>query len=328
LDVLLPLLKARAIMAAVRLGIFSELASKPLTPEDVARRRSLDENRTRGLLRVLTAAGYLRFKRGRFALTALARKFLLPGAAHDLTGYIEFNYQQWELIENLEHVLGNANNFDFHASISDSASTTAAYQRAMLELARMHSTFLAAHVPVPKNARSLLDLGGAHGLFGAAVCRAHPPLRALVLDLPEAVVHARKLAQEAGILDLVEHVGCDIRVADYAGPHDVILLANILHHFTAEERRTILARCHRALQARGTIAIWETEAMDPHSEPEFARDALALYFSVISGSEPCSAEALAAELETLGFDQVQRVRSLRAPGRMLVHARRLSLAAK
>jgi tRNA A22 N-methylase len=46
---------------------------------------------------------------------------------------------------------------------------------------------------VPRGARDLLDIGGSHGYYSVALCRRHPTLRAVILDLPQAVVHAETI---------------------------------------------------------------------------------------------------------------------------------------
>src|SRR5947199_159860 len=73
------------------------------------------------------------------------------------------------------------------------------YQRGMRSGSEMHADWIAQRLPVPRAARTMLDVGGAHGYFSVAICRRHPRLRATVLDLPEAIRHAAPLLAEEGM---------------------------------------------------------------------------------------------------------------------------------
>ncbi len=322
IDVLVPLLKARAIMAGVRLGVFSALASGPRSAEELASRLDLDCECLRLLLRVLVSSQYLRRNGEHFELTSRAAQTLLPNSSAELSAYVEFNYVQWDFVAQLEQTLLTGRGVDFHRRLPETSPAWASYQRAMLELARPVAGMIAARVPVRHGARRLLDLGGAHGLIGAALCRAHPPLRSTVLELAPAVFHARQLAVSEGITDVVEHRAGDVLCSEYGSDYDVVLICNLLHHFSAEDAGLVLARAVRALCRGGTIAVWETDLPRALAKPELASDALALYFRITSSSAGLCTETLAQELSALGCESPRVVRSLRAPGRVLLHARR------
>jgi len=321
-EMLVPLLKVRAIMSGVRLGIFERLAGGKLEATTLAEQSGLDAECLGLLLRVLVGARYLESDGKRFWLAPIARKSLVRGAKNELTAYVEFNYMQWQFLEELESTLRAGHGIDFHRSLMSSSPEWRTYQRAMLQLARPVAPWLGRKVPVPAGARRLLDLGGAHGLLGAAICRAHPPLRSIVFDLPGAVEEARQLAEQEGICDVVEHRAGDILEVDLGSGADVVLLSNVLHHFTKTQSAELLDRVHRALVSGGTLAVWELELPDASAKPDLVRDAIALYFRVTSSGIGLSPGRLARWLERARFSRVKSWRSPRAPGWVLVHARR------
>ena len=96
-----------------------------------------------------------------------------------MTAFLEWNYRQWEMVPHLEELLRTGRGVDFHRTMTDPADW-AVYQRAMLEVARFDVATLAARVPVRRGATRLLDIAGPHGLFGAALCRKHPPMTSTV----------------------------------------------------------------------------------------------------------------------------------------------------
>ncbi|HEY8946193.1 MAG TPA: methyltransferase [Polyangiaceae bacterium] len=324
LEMLVPLVKVRAIMAGVRLGIFECLARGKLDARALAEKASLDPKSLVLLLRVLVAAGYVVSDGERYWLAPAARKSLVNGGRRPLCAYVEFNYAQWQFVEELENTLRVGRGIDFHRTLLHSSVEWRSYQRAMLELCRPACLLAAARVPIRAGARRLLDLGGAHGLLGAAICRAHPPLRSLVLDLPEALPEARALAQQEGIEDVVEHRASGLVDVDFdsSAPLDAILLSNVLHNFSKPQVKGLLRRAYCALPNGGTIAIWEAELPESDSAPNLVRDALALYFRVTSSGPGCSPTRLGRWLSRAGFQRVRSWRSRRAPGWVLLHARR------
>ena len=58
-DPFLPVLQARALMAAVRLGVFTAIGRQSRASEDLAAELSLDADTLQLLLRILVCAGYL-----------------------------------------------------------------------------------------------------------------------------------------------------------------------------------------------------------------------------------------------------------------------------
>src|SRR5207237_7259441 len=119
-------------------------------------------------------------------------------------GDVLWNYWQWEPVARLDEMGRTGRGIDLHETMTDPAAW-ANYQRAMMEVARFSAPIVADRVPVKAGARHLLDIAGSHGLFGAAICRKHPPMKSTVLDLPVAIDHARELARAEKIDDVVEH---------------------------------------------------------------------------------------------------------------------------
>src|SRR4051795_4897553 len=76
LDTHVAMLLARAVMEGTKLGVFEALAAGPLTAEEVAARCGGEPAAPGNSPDALTGCEYLRFESGRYALPAMARKWL------------------------------------------------------------------------------------------------------------------------------------------------------------------------------------------------------------------------------------------------------------
>jgi cyclopropane fatty-acyl-phospholipid synthase-like methyltransferase len=320
IDLSFGVLKARIIMAGVRLGVFDALAREPQTHAKLAVALDLDAGCLELLLRCLVYAGYLALDGDRYQLSSLGRKTMVTGAPRDMTGFAQWHYTQWEFIEHLETLMRTGQGVDFHSTMTDEEAW-GHYQKAMLEVARFDAPILARHVPVRKGATRLLDLAGSHGLMGATIARKHGGIRCRVIDLPAALEHAKQLAASEGHASLVDHEPGNLMEADFGSGWDVVLLSNILHHFTPDDVKSLLQRAHDALAADGTVAIWELER-PANTEKPSEGDGVALFFRLTSSAAAYSGGEYATWLNETGFVRTKVVRPTLRPGAVIVHARR------
>lgn len=318
LDAVLGPMKARAIMAGVSLGVFEALRDGSRTPDQLAIELGLHSPTLEMLLRMLVVCGYLVQERDGFILSRVARRTMVTGASMQTIGYLRFNYTQWEMLDHLESLVQTGTGRDLHDTMTD-VTRWRDYQLGMLELARIECSTVVPRIPVHRGAVSLLDVAGGHGLFGAALCRKHPPMRSTVLELPQAASHARALASEAGLCDVVTHREGNALTSDL-GIHDVVLLFNILHHFTGDTIASVLHRARKAFRGRGTIAIWEIEAPRKHSRVSNG-DAAALFFRLTSTAGAYHGDDYVQWMRDAGFTKTSVSRPVTTPGKVLVVGR-------
>lgn len=318
---LLPLIKARAVSVAVNLGIFEVLKECPLTARDLGQRCGVSPEGTGFLLRTLIWAGYLEpCGTDQFRLTKLSRSSMLISSPRSQVGFVTWNsHATAALLGQLEDCLRQGRGLDFHHTMADPA-LWASYQRAMMEGARFAAPTLARLVPVKKGARKLLDVAGSHGLLGASICRRHPPMRSTVLDLPSAVGHARVLAGELKINDVVEHRPGNLLIDSFGDENDVILLSNILHNLDPAAIPDVLTRAAASASRGATIAIWEVETPDRSARPNHG-DAFALFCWTTSTSGCFTAKQYSEWLRQAGLGDITRKHPKSNPGQVLVWGR-------
>jgi len=318
LDVLVAPIQARALIAASRASVFKALGDKAATTSDLARTLSLDASCLDLVLRLLASMGYVRRRASTWSLTRLGVRHFGPGASHPFGDFVAFGAPQWEWISRLDEVLKTGRGVEMHQTLHGADWNL--YQRAMAEAARDFASFVAKELPVSRGARLCLDVAGSHGLVGATLCRNHPGLTSVVLEREEAIPEASRLAKELGITDVVSFRPCDLLKDEYGEGADVVILANILHHFSKAVNVEILGRAKRALKASGSIGIFDIEAPRPDAPPEAGGDAAALFFRITSNSACFSGDDYVAWLREAGFSNPRVRRSLLLPSRLLVVA--------
>jgi SAM-dependent methyltransferase len=281
----------RALLAATEHGLFEALADGPATAERVAERCGTDPTATEKLLNLLVGMRHVRVHGdGRYDLTPRSRRWLTgSGSVRDSVLMKEL---EWRWMEGLDAFLATGSQQDVHATMSD--ADWGRYQRGMRSNAGVVAPLLASRIPVPDGARDLLDIGGSHGYFSVALCRRHPELRAVVLDLPEAVEHAAPLLAAEGMGDRVTlRAGDALRDDLGTEVHDVILMASLVHHFDDATNRALMRRAAAALRPGGVLVIFDAVRLEPRKNDQVSAF-FDLYFAMTSQAGLWSYDEMAA----------------------------------
>jgi cyclopropane fatty-acyl-phospholipid synthase-like methyltransferase len=193
------------------------------------------------------------------------------------------------------------------------------YILGQLDLATLSASEVSAKIRLPSNARRLLDVGGGHGWYSAALCRRHPGLTATVLDLPGSTAIGREVIEASGLSEQVRHLDGDALSADLGEGYDAVLCFNLVHHLGPEQIPKLFARLYEALSPRGTLAVLDAFA-EPERRGSAAADYLGLFMYLSSGSQVYTKTQLDDWLREAGFTKPRRVRVLRIPGLALYQA--------
>jgi SAM-dependent methyltransferase len=308
------LLLARSLMVATKVGVFEALAASPLTPGDVASRCGTDARATAKLLAVLDATGYLRsVADGRYALAKDARTWLLAGGAHSLHDNLLFRFVEWDWIARLEGFVRSGDPLDIHAEMS--AVEWELYQKGMRSLAGALVREVVLRTPVPRGARTMLDIGGSHGFFSVALCRRHRGLRAEILDLPRAVAEAAPILAREGLGDRVVHKAGDALTDDLGeAAVDLVFVSNLLHHFEHGQSRELIRRAAHALRPGGVLVIQELFALPAHRRAGQVAALADLYFALTSRAGTLSLDAIAGWQREAGLKPRRPLRFVSFPG--------------
>lgn len=248
----------RTLMTGVSLGVFTALEAGEKTAAEVATLTGCDPLGMETLLNATNGYGFTRRRHGRYALTKLAKRWVLPGSFTSLAGAIPFFYDLWELFSHMEEIVRTGQSADFHHSAKP-PEFWERYMRGLATLTRVTSLEIAHRVKFKPSPTQLLDVAGGHGGFSMAFCERYPGLEAEVLDLPAAVEVGRRIVLERGMQDRVRYRSGDLREADWGEGYDVVLLFSILHNVTIQEAQLAITKAWKALRPGGTLVIFEAE---------------------------------------------------------------------
>jgi SAM-dependent methyltransferase len=274
---------ARSIVLATKLGVFDALGDGGRSAAAVAEAIGTDARATEKLLNLLVTMRYLRHRGGVYSLTRHVRRWLLADAPGSIRDVILMKELEWRWIDQLETFVRGGRPLDVHGTMS--TDDWSAYQRGMRAQANPLASWLARRVPVPSGAREMLDIGGSHGYFSVVLCRRHPELRATVLDLPQAVTHARPLLEREAMGERVTLRAGNALTDDLGeGAYDLILIFSLVHHFDDATNRSIVSRAARALRPGGYLVIGD--ALRPSSPGNGGQQGafFDLYFAMTSES--------------------------------------------
>lgn len=330
---------ARTLIVATRTGVFEALAQAPRTADEVAAACRLAAVPTRRLLDALTGMGtLLPAGASRYRLGRQARRWLVRASPSEVVDKVLFAADEWRFVEHYERYLARGEPLGMHGLLADGRVLDPAppppvddddaygrYQRGLHALAGVSANEVARRTPVPRGARRLLDLGGAHGRYAAALARRHPRLQATVLDLAPAVRASAELLRAEGLGPRLAHqVGDAFEVDLGEAAWDVVLASQFTHHHDDEANRRLAQRVARALRPGGVYVV--QDLVRPRTPAEARRLRLGalldLYFAASSGAGTFTVPQMQAWLVGAGL-VLLRPRWLRTlPGMAQVIGRR------
>lgn len=320
-DTLVAMLQVRAVMAANRLGVFSSLAKRPASLEELAGSLSCKERGMKSLLEALVGCGYVAESKGKYRLSARARRWLSPDSPRSVNHFLELNYLNWEWLGGLEEAIRTGISLDMHHSELLDHEGWRRYLYGLHDLSKMAAKEVSLRFRLKPSQRRLLDIGGGHGAYVAEYCRKYPDLRAVIFDLPPAIPVVQEIVERhyGDMAGRIEFVSGDLAKDPIGKGHDVVFLFNVIHHFDSDGIRQVSRTVWEALNPGGTFVILDQFKKPTRAESYFAV-LTHLMFLVTSNAECAKLEDMRKWLKEAGFTNI-RAKGLRiGPGTSLVIA--------
>jgi O-methyltransferase domain/Dimerisation domain len=255
---------AKATAVAASLGIPDQLAHGPKTAEEVAKAIGADASAVYRLMRAVTSVGVLTAEQERrFALTPLgeALRSNVPGSMRSFI-LAEMAPGHWLPWGNLEdavrtgkpsapHALG-MDAWEYYKKNPDEGFHFAEAMSGLSHIA-MHAVLASYSFA---GARKVVDVGGSHGAFVAAVLQREKTARGVLFDLPEVVDGASATLKQSGVSERVDRIGGSF-FESVPADGDIYLLKHILHDWNDDECVKILGNVREAMALDGRVVVVE-----------------------------------------------------------------------
>src|SRR4051794_640406 len=246
---------SRALHVALRLALPDSLAGGPRQLEELALETGAHAASLRRLMRSLAAYGvFSEDTRGWFSLGPLGACLVTdaPGSVRPLAlmwGDEDY-WTTWAELERCVRTGQTAANIIFGAKdafqrYSTDARFGAVFNAGMTTLSALTAAAVVAVYDFA-SARLAVDIGGGQGHLIAAILRANPGLRGVVLDLPSVVERAPDVLAKAGVADRCAIVGGDMFAEVPAGA-DIYLLSRVIDSFDEDRAIALLRKCRAAM---------------------------------------------------------------------------------
>ncbi len=311
----------RAFSAARRLGVFDALAHGRATVVEIARAVGADVRGTGQLLRALEAVGYVEQNGGRYGPTPTTARWLPV-----LGDGVPFFEMMLERLGDLEETVRRGEPLiDPREWLDRRPNGWRDFQAGMVALARIAAGEIAARIRLPSAARTLIDVGGGHGLYSIELCRRHPQLSATVFDLPQTLPAAREAIAGARMEDRVAVRAGDFWEDDLGGGYDVALVFNIVHANLPDRNAELLRKVAAALEPGGLVVILDQLTDDVRGATASAVAALnGLALFNLAGGQCYAFDEIAGWVRATGFERPRCKNLRRLPGSSLILATKLA----
>lgn len=315
----------QAVNAAHKLNVFETLeANGKTTSDELAVKLQADEKCLKILLEALEALGYVQKKNKiYFVNSKVTKRWMLkssPANMSQMFGYYEDAFSRWTTLEKsikLGHPFESGNDW-----LARHEGSWDKYHASLRGVAELISDKLVNAAKIPENAKTLLDIGGSHGLYSVKFCDKYPDLKADILDIKEARITAMETIINYKMESKISFIEGNFHTEELKNSYDVVLLFNTLRIFSVKEAIAALEKAKRVLNKGGVILVADQFCQTMNSSFSKA-NALLIVLELINSSSgvPYSSKEVTTMLKNAGFSQIKEAVTTNTCGVSVISAR-------
>ena len=251
-------MESRVLLTGAELDLFTLVAAKPLSAEQIAGRIGADLRALTILLDALAAMGLLIKQSDTYQTEPSAARMLSAEGPASILPMIRHSADLWDRWGQLTHRV---------AGPREKEKSMRAFIGAMHVIGNTLAPRIVSLVSI-SGARRLLDVGGASGTYTIAFLEAEPQMRATLFDLPPVIEMAQERVGAAGMLDRVTLVEGDFRKDPLPTGHDLAFVSAIIHQNSPVENVRMFRKIFTALEPGGRIVVRDHVLNDDHTHPK------------------------------------------------------------
>jgi len=257
--------KSRILLTAFELDIFTFIGERNVKVETIAEKLNLNKNATERLLNALVSLNILQKNNGNFSNTESSFKFLSKDSPDYMAGLMHTSHL-WDTWSHLTEVVKTGNVAHPENINERGEEWLEAFIRAMHDRGRKQASSQISGIDL-QNVESVLDVGGGSGIFCMAFLDRKPGLKTAVFDLPNVVPISKKIVEEEGYTDSIEHYTGDYMADELPKGYDLVFLSAIIHSNSFKTNEKLVQKCYNSLNPGGKIVIQDWIMNDAKTEP-------------------------------------------------------------
>jgi 2-polyprenyl-3-methyl-5-hydroxy-6-metoxy-1,4-benzoquinol methylase len=280
---------SRVLLTAYELDLFTTVGDGAKPSSEVAAAIGTDRRATDRLMNALCAMGLMTKGDGRFSNSPIASRFLVRNSPEFMSGLMH-TVHLWNTWSTLTEAVRKGTAVSGRQVNDRGEKWLTAFIAAMHDRASKQAPAIIAQLDLSGVSR-VLDVGGGSGAYAMAFVRAGDGIRATVFDLPNVVPLTRMYVEEEGLLDKIDITAGDYLTDDLGRGYDLVFLSAIIHSNSAEQNRSLIKKCTRALSPGGRVIVQDfIMDEDRTSPPRGAFFALNMLVGTAAGDTYTEAE--------------------------------------
>jgi ubiquinone/menaquinone biosynthesis C-methylase UbiE len=310
---------AMAMLAGMKLDLFTPLNNGPLKTEEIAAEIGVPARQLGPLLYALVDAGLLVVENDRFSNTEEADKFLVKGnPGYVGARHLTFSRQWTGLVKTADSIKhdGPQARLDFSTMLPEELEN---FYSEGIANARAAGRGLAERYDFTEY-RRLVDVAGGSGGAAVAIAESCPAIQATVVDLPSTIPHAQKFIDTTEVSGRVGVKAANVVEGSLPGTYDVAVMKNIIQVLSADHSKKALRHVCQSLEPGGTLFILGTILDDSRLGPSFAVNFNLNFLNIYDEGRSYTEGEYRAWLEEAGFEYLERV--VVPDGTSIIKARR------
>ncbi|CAM3819279.1 hypothetical protein GCM10009799_41660 [Nocardiopsis rhodophaea] len=298
------------LRAGVELGVFPHLV-EPTGVESVAAATGTDPRGLRILLNALAAIKVVEARDRRYRLAPGADELLVPSSGAYVGDMIHVFASDWEwdALKRLPEAVRKGGTVLEEQAETPGYSYWEDFAAYAPVVARPTAGVLADALAAwadDRPALDLLDMACGHGVYGCTVAQRFPQAGIWALDWENVLPFAQEQARRLGVADRMNVIAGDMFEVPLGGPYDLVLITNVLHHFSEERATELLQRARSVLKPDGRLGLvgFTTNDTSPKDDPAPHLFSV-LMLAWTSAGEVHSEATYERMLTSAGFDDVR-----------------------
>lgn len=267
---------SKALLSAVELGVFTELAKHPEDLATLQERLGLHPRSARDFLDALVALGFLQRKNGTYSNTPSTDLYLDKVKPTYVGGILEMAGQRlYPFWNDLTPALrtgqmqseSKGGGPDFFEVIYADQARLRQFLKSMTGLSTGANRVIAGRFPF-EDYKTAADLGTAQGDLIVQVALAHPHIAGIGFDLPAVGPIFEEYVASNGLSSRVRFQKGSF-FTDPLPKADVLMMGHVLHDWNLDEKKLLIRKAFEAIPPGGALIVYDAIIDDDRCQNAF-----------------------------------------------------------